>query len=221
MIRFTAALMAVLMALSMAPAFAQEDYDSMYRRILSMKKIIALLLAAMMLLACCSALAEVPEGYPEIIEGLDFGGETVYIYDWYSTGERAEEPTDDQQLQYDYWDWLEETYNVKIVETTLGTWDGMVSELQNIVTNQDNSKLCIIGISGGFIGPALANGLLMPWTYGLENFSLPQKRKTWICILTAFPALPIKAGSCRGSRPCPTPPGPLPKPSSSCIRMIS
>ncbi len=136
-----------------------------------MKKIVALLLAAMMLLACLSALAEVPEGYPEIIEGLDFGGETVYIYDWYSTGERAEEPTDDQQLQYDYWDWLEETYNVKIVETTLGTWDGMVSELQNIVTNQDNSKLCIIGISGGFIGPALANGLLMPWTYGLENFN--------------------------------------------------
>ena len=40
-----------------------------------MKKIMALVLAAAMLLACCSfAVAEdIPEEYPEIIEGLDFG----------------------------------------------------------------------------------------------------------------------------------------------------
>ena len=74
-----------------------------------MKKIVSLLLAAMLLVACCASLAEVPEGYPEIIEGLDFGGATVYIYDWYSTGERETDPTDDQQLTYDYWDWLQET----------------------------------------------------------------------------------------------------------------
>ena len=45
---------------------------------------------------------DVPEEYPEIIEGLDFGGATVYINDWYSTGERDEEPTAEQQAQYDY-----------------------------------------------------------------------------------------------------------------------
>ena len=138
-----------------------------------MKKIVALLLAALMLIGCVSALAEVPEGYPEIIEGLDFGGETVYIYDWYSTGERAAEPTDAQQLQYDYWDWLMETYNVNIVEARLGDWDGMVSELQNIVANHNDSQLCIVGVSGGFCGPVLANGLFMPWTYGLEQFNKP------------------------------------------------
>ncbi len=138
-----------------------------------MKKIIALLLAAMMLLACCSfSLAEdVPESYPEVIEGLDFGGATVHIYDWYSTGERAEDPTDDQQLQYDWWDYLEATYNVKFDENTLSNWDGMVAALQEIVTNQKNDELMIIGVSGGFVGPALANGLFMPWTYGLENFN--------------------------------------------------
>ena len=39
-----------------------------------MKKIMALVLAAMMLLVCCSALAEAPEGYPEINEGTDLLG---------------------------------------------------------------------------------------------------------------------------------------------------
>ena len=41
-----------------------------------MKKLISLVLAAIMLFACCSALAEAPEGYPEVIEGLDFEGKT-------------------------------------------------------------------------------------------------------------------------------------------------
>ena len=52
-----------------------------------MKKIMALVLAAMLLLGCCSfaAAEELPEGYPEVIEGLDFGGQTVYIYDWWSS----------------------------------------------------------------------------------------------------------------------------------------
>ena len=46
-----------------------------------MKKIMALVLAALMLLGCCSfaAAEELPEGYPEIIEGLDFGGQTVTL----------------------------------------------------------------------------------------------------------------------------------------------
>ena len=46
-----------------------------------MKKILALVLAAMLLMGMCSAMAEVPEGYPEVIEGLDFNGATIWIYD--------------------------------------------------------------------------------------------------------------------------------------------
>ena len=58
-----------------------------------MKKIMALVLAAMMLLGCCSfaAAENIPEEYPEIIEGLDFGGQTVHIYVWYRTGTRVTE----------------------------------------------------------------------------------------------------------------------------------
>ena len=136
-----------------------------------MKKIMALVLAAMMLLGCCSIAAaeDIPAEYPEVIEGLDFGGATVYINDWYSSGERAEEPTEEQQAQYDYWDWLEATYNVKLVEIRLGDWDGMVAELQNIVSNQDNSKLCLVAVASDFAGTPLANNLYMAWTIDLSG----------------------------------------------------
>ena len=41
---------------------------------------------ALLLIMSCTAQAKVtvPEGYPEVIEGLDFGGKTIYIYDYWS-----------------------------------------------------------------------------------------------------------------------------------------
>ena len=137
-----------------------------------MKKIMALVLAAMLLLCCCSfaAAEEAPEGYPAIIEGADFEGQDVYIYDWYSTDTRSENPTEEEQLTYNYRDWLEATYNVKLHEATLSDWGNQAAELQNFVMNNNpDKKLAIIGISGGFAGPAVKNGLYMPWTYGLDT----------------------------------------------------
>lgn len=138
-----------------------------------MKKIIALVLAAMMLMAVCSALAEVPEGYPEIIEGLDFGGQTIYIYDWWSSDDenhsaRDAEPDEETALLYAYRDWLEETYNCKIVEVALSDWAGNPSELANMVMNGDNSKLCLVAVASDFAGTPLANDLYMPWTIDLS-----------------------------------------------------
>ena len=133
-----------------------------------MKKILSIVLAAMMLLGCCSALAEVPEGYPEIIEGLDFGGETIYLYDWWSNGERDPEPDEDLAATYAYRDWLEETYNCKIVELQLSDWAGNPTELANMVMNGDNSKLCLVAVAADFCGTPLANDLYMPWTIDLS-----------------------------------------------------
>ena len=44
---------------------------------------IAGILAVFFCMIICSAYTTpaVPEGYPDIIEGLDFGGETIWIYD--------------------------------------------------------------------------------------------------------------------------------------------
>ena len=140
-----------------------------------MKKIIALVMAALMLLVSCSfALAEVPEGYPEIIEGLDFGGQTIWIYDWWSSDDenhsaRTSEPDEETALTYAYRDWLEETYNCKIVETALSDWAGNPSELANMVMNGDNSKLCIVAVASDFAGTPLANDLYMPWQIDLSG----------------------------------------------------
>jgi hypothetical protein len=139
-----------------------------------MKKIMALVLAAMMLLGMTGAVAEVPEGYPEVIEGLDFGGRTVYIYDWWSNDDaehstRDKEPDAETQALYDYRDWLEETYNVKIVETALSDWGGNPTELTNINMNGglngkgDDGDWCIIAIAADFAASPLANDLYMPW----------------------------------------------------------
>ena len=129
-----------------------------------MKKIIALLLAVLMLVSCI-AMAEMPEKkYPD----LDFGGETVYIYDWWSNGERDPEPDEETALLYAYRDWIEETYNVKIVETALSDWAGNPSELANMVMNGQNDKLCIVAVAADFEGSPLANDLYMPWQIDLS-----------------------------------------------------
>ena len=134
-----------------------------------MKKIVALVLAAMMLIACCAALAETPEGYPDVIEGLDFGGATVYLYDWWSSGDRDPDPDEELANTYAYRDWLEATYNVKIVEKALSDWAGNPTELANRVMNKDNSELCLIAVASDFAGNAFANNLYMPWTIDLSD----------------------------------------------------
>ena len=139
-----------------------------------MKKVLALVLAAMMLLGICSALAEAPEGYPEVPAGLDFGGQTVWLYDWWSGGDeehsdRTADPDDETQLLYDYRDWLEATCNVKIVEKNWKGWQENPQELANKVTDKDASELCLIMIDPNFAGGPLANELYMPWTIDLSG----------------------------------------------------
>ena len=143
-----------------------------------MKKIMALVLAAMLLLGCCSfaAAEELPEGYPEVIEGLDFGGQTVYIYDWWSSDDaehstRKADPDEEEQLLYDYRDWLEATYNVKIVNCAWdkGGWQESPQELANMANDGHADDLCLIVIDPNFAGGPLANGLLEPWTIDLTG----------------------------------------------------
>ena len=126
------------------------------------------LLATLLCGGWLTASAEVPAGYPAIIEGLDFGGAEVFIYDWYSSGERVANPNPETQKRYDYIDWLQSTYNVKIREATLSDWAGMTEALTDMVAAHDSSRLCIVTLSGGFAGKALTDGLFMPWTYGLD-----------------------------------------------------
>jgi len=128
-----------------------------------MKKLVALLLAVMMLSAM--ALAEAPEGYPEVVPGIDFGGATVTIYDyWSGDGARAAEPTEEQQAQYDYRDWLMETYNVVIEQKQGGDWGTCAEEMINFVSAPDGSYRAYI-IEPGKVGSLVANGVAAPVKY--------------------------------------------------------
>ena len=138
-----------------------------------MKKWVTCILAVILVLGISSALAVAPE-YPAVIDGLDFGGKTIYLYDWWHNDDvnhstRVAEPDEDTQKLYDYRDWLEATYNCTIVETTLGDWSGITEELTNMVMNQDASQLCLVGLSGNFAGIPIANNLYMPWTIDLSG----------------------------------------------------
>lgn len=126
--------------------------------------------------------SEVPEGYPAIIEGLDFGGRTVYIYDWWSTDDpehtsRSKDPDPDLAKTYEYRDWLEKTYNVKIVETALpgGGWEANPQALSNWVMNKENDEWHVIAVAGDFAGAALKNGLYAPWLLDMtmDNWNPP------------------------------------------------
>lgn len=128
-----------------------------------MKKLVALLLAAMMLLTSVAALAEAPEGYPAVIEGLDLGGRTITIKSWYDTV-RAEEPDEEQAARYAYEDWLMETYNFKLVYEVPYDWAGSQQYLNDFVVNEENAKdLTLIQMPGDFIATAYKNNLVAPW----------------------------------------------------------
>ena len=138
-----------------------------------MKKIIALVLTVALLLACCSFAAAdgVPEGYPEIIPGLDFGGETIHIYAWWDNP-RKENPSPDEQLRYDYIDWLQKTYNCTIVEEDISGGDYKTIttvELADFVKNGDPSKLCFFTTDPNFAAGPLTNDLFMEWTIDLSG----------------------------------------------------
>lgn len=133
-----------------------------------MKKLVALVLAAMMLCASV-AFAEAPEGYPEVKAGLDFGGKTVTIYDyWTGSADRVEEPTEEQQAQYDYRDWLEATYNVKIVQIMGGDWGTCAEHMINFVSAPDGSYRAYL-IEPGKVGSLVANGVAAPINYDFSD----------------------------------------------------
>ena len=125
-----------------------------------MKKLVAMLLALAMLLSI-SAIAEAPEGYPEVVPGIDYEGKTIYIYAWYDQ-KRAEEPTEEEQARYDYEDWLMETYNVKIEYVYKYEWGTAIEELINFTGNPDPSLWCLFTIPGDYTHTALSNKLFAP-----------------------------------------------------------
>ncbi len=127
-----------------------------------MKKVLALVLAAMLLSVSFAALAEAPEGYPAVVEGIDFGGAEVQVLDyWSGEGARVENPTEEQAAQYAYRDWINATYNVNIHQLQGGDWGTCAEEMINFTGTPDGS-LRIYIIEPGKVGSLVANGIAAP-----------------------------------------------------------
>ncbi len=149
-----------------------------------MKKLVALLMAIMMLLACTPVLAEAPEGYPEVKAGVDFGGAEIYIYDyWTASDERVAEPNEEQQAQYDYRDWLMETYNCKIRQIAKGDWTSNVTELTNFCTAPDGT-LCLYILPPDFVGTPMANDLFAAWETDLIDLEADKWNDSTVNFMT-------------------------------------
>ena len=118
-----------------------------------------------MLCACCAALA-VPSNddeYPEVVKGVDFGGATVQILDWWSpeSDQRSEDPTEEEAAQYAYQDWIEETYNVHVQQKQGGDWASNGEKMAEFAANPDDS-LRIYIVDSAFVGDVLASGAAAP-----------------------------------------------------------
>ncbi len=110
-----------------------------------------------------AAVPSVPEGYPEIVPGIDLGGKTVTIYDyWSGDGARAEEPTEEQQAQYDYRDWIMATYNCVVEQKQAGDWNTCAEEMINFVSAPDGSYRAYI-VEPGKVGSLVTNGVAASW----------------------------------------------------------
>ncbi|MBR1685136.1 MAG: hypothetical protein IJ708_08355 [Clostridia bacterium] len=128
-----------------------------------MRKLVSLLLAMLMVCASFAAVAEAE--YPEVVEGIDFGGAKVWIADYWSASSSSEhkaDPNDEEQALYDYRAWINETYNVDVYQLQDGDWGTCAEQLINFVGTPDDS-LRIYIIEPGKVGSLMANGVVAPW----------------------------------------------------------
>ncbi len=149
----------------------ERERMSMQKRAL-LRRLMAALLALMMLggLAAAFADGEVPEGYPAVRidpqtgKPYDFGGQTVYIYNYWTGSNWDEEMpgTEYDRAVYLYRAWLQKTYNCKLVNIAKGDWGSIAEEMVSFVRNPDGS-LCLFILPADFLGYALNANACAKW----------------------------------------------------------
>ena len=121
-----------------------------------MRKLFAILLAAAMLITCSGVLAD---QYPVAVPGIDFGGASVTIYDyWSGEGGRKQNPTEEEIKQYAYQDWINATYNVDLSQRQGGDWGSNDSEMSKFNQNPDGSLRMYI-IEPGSVASLISQGV--------------------------------------------------------------
>ena len=100
---------------------------------------------------------------PDTGKTYDLKGKTVYLYDWWSGDWHDDDPqTEEAQKTYKYRQWLEKTYNCKIVTGVKGDWSTQVDELAKYVASPDKN-LCIFIVDVNFMNNVVLQGLAADW----------------------------------------------------------
>ncbi|MCQ2539156.1 MAG: hypothetical protein MJ114_01775 [Acetatifactor sp.] len=91
----------------------------------------------------------------------DLGGMEVIIRDWWSSGERSEEPTKFEEAKYEYLDWAMETYNFTIKEVAISDWGSAPQDFIDYVTTggDDNNYVFTVRADASSTS-AMYNGLM-------------------------------------------------------------
>ena len=117
-------------------------------------------------------------GGPETpVVGQDFGGQTVYVYDWWSRDDenhsyRRADADETTQKQYAYQDQVEAANNVKVVTTSLYEEDGWAKNPERVAemaNSGETDDLNLIVIDQGAAGNLVSKGLLEPWDIDLSG----------------------------------------------------
>ncbi len=138
----------------------------------TMTKFLALLLVCALMVGCVPGLAEVPEGYPEILidpatgAPYDLGGITVYEYgaNGNEDGSRNEPTTVLEMDTQDYQDWLMETYNFQYQIKKVCAYDDLPQSLLEFANQEVASAPVIYSIPQNFMLAPLRAGLLQPFS---------------------------------------------------------
>ena len=132
-----------------------------------MKKTLAMLLVLVMAFGLLAATAETYEfSTGETVEirkdkdgnTLDLGGIEVIIGDWWS-GEPAEPQTAAEEATAEYREWIQETYNFKIKQIAVSSWDQNPQFLADFVTTGGNENYVLI-MRPDVLATPMANGFM-------------------------------------------------------------
>ncbi|MDR2505465.1 MAG: extracellular solute-binding protein [Oscillospiraceae bacterium] len=120
-----------------------------------MKKTLSLALA---LLLCLSLFSLAQAEEPEVItlpdgSAIDLGGMEIIVGDWWSSGEETEPTTAQEEATADYRAWIQDTYNFKIKQQSVSSWDGIPEFFTNFATSGGAENYVIIMRPGTLAAP--------------------------------------------------------------------
>jgi len=86
----------------------------------------------------------------------DLGGMEIVIRDWWSPEQEAEPKNAYEEARKEYLDWIQETYNFKIKQQGMSSYDSTPEDFANYATSGDDGKNYIFTV---WQGSALVSGL--------------------------------------------------------------